>query len=132
MRKFSEMAEMGLNPDGSPMDRAPEIMETMMVSEAPPPPPPNETIEAEYVELPLDNFAKHGNYAYEGTFNNRFWVRESAYKPGGPVFIYDVGEADAGDYWKSRLTNDTNFFYQMVSKYNGIGIVWEHRYCGLS
>jgi hypothetical protein len=131
-RKFNDLADMGLLPDGTPMGETPssEIAASFRVAVANlPPPPPNETIAAEYVELPLDNFAKNGDFAYYGTFNNRFWVRESAYKPGSPVFLYDAGEANAEPNALFRLTNETSFFKQLVDKYNGIGIVWEHRFC---
>jgi hypothetical protein len=130
-RKLSMMAEMGLLPDGTPMETEPLVADIKLakISAAAPPPPPNEAIVPEYVELPLDNFAKNGDYAEEGTFFNRYWVAQSAYKPGGPVFLYDAGEASAAPNALFRLTNSTSFFKQIVDKYNGIGIVWEHRYC---
>ncbi|KAF2469026.1 peptidase S28 [Lindgomyces ingoldianus] len=134
-RKFSLMADMGLLPDGTPMHLPSDIKAAMQIASSRPPPATNgtpEKIEPEYVELPLDNFAKNKDYSYQGTFNNRFWVAESAYKPGGPVFIYDVGEADAEPNALFRLQNTTSFFKQIVDKYNGIGIVWEHRYYGNS
>lgn len=89
-----------------------------------------ETIVPEYVELPLNHFGKKGSS--DGTYLNRFWVSTDAYKPGAPVFLYDVGEADGEAYVASRLGRNvttTNFFRSMVDKYQGIGIVWEHRYC---
>ncbi|KAF2265504.1 hypothetical protein CC78DRAFT_185923 [Lojkania enalia] len=134
-RKLSLMADMGLLPDGTPMEPDLGIAKSLKVSAmtyAEPPPPPEETIEPEYVELPLDNFAKNGDYSWQGTFYNRFWVREAAYKPGAPVFLYDVGEANAEPNALFRLQNETSFFKQMVDKYNGLGIVWEHRYYGNS
>jgi hypothetical protein len=127
-REFNLMADMGLLPDGTPMEIPAEILSSMRVS-ARSLETRAEVITEEYVELPLDNFAKNGDYSYHGTFNNRFWVAESAYKPGGPVFIYDVGEANAAGNALFRLQNETSFFKQLVDKYNGIGIVWEHRYC---
>ena len=89
-----------------------------------------ETIEAEYIELPLDHWDdEEGNKS--GTFLNRFWVREDAYKPGGPVLLFDHGEGSVGDSWKHVLLEEKGVFRQMVDKYNGVGIVWEHRYCEL-
>lgn len=76
------------------------------------------------MSLKLDQFGKS-----KDTFNNRFWVAESGYKAGGPVFIYDVGEADASGSWQFRLQNETSFFKQIVDQFGGIGIVWEHRFC---
>ncbi|KAF2027714.1 peptidase S28 [Setomelanomma holmii] len=143
-RKFTLMADMGLNPDGSPIDSpsaddAPMSIagfqslkassaDTVSTLAAP------EVITPEYVELPIDNFANSNNQptSYQGTFFNRYWVRSSAYKPGSPVFIYDVGEANAEPNALFRLQNETSFFKQLVDQYNGIGIVWEHRFYGNS
>jgi pimeloyl-ACP methyl ester carboxylesterase len=135
-RSFNLLADMGLNPDGTPIDTPSfdgpsfndadvRIAGVVDGSEQPPP----ENISAEYVSLPIDNFA-HNNKS--GTFNNRYWAASSSYKPGGPVFIYDVGEADASTSALFRIQNSTSFFKQIVDKYNGIGIVWEHRFYGNS
>lgn len=133
-RDFNLLADMGLNADGSAIDEAASassIINSLRVGtlkssavdlttrQAAP-----EVIDAEYVSLKLDHFGKS-----KDTFNNRFWVAESGYKPGGPVFIYDVGEADASGSWKFRLQNETSFFKQIVDQFGGIGIVWEHRFC---
>ncbi|KAF2119735.1 serine carboxypeptidase S28-domain-containing protein [Lophiotrema nucula] len=131
-RKLALMADMGLLPDGTPMDNPSIETDLKLAKIASDQPPPNETITPEYVELPLDNFAKDGDYSQEGTFFNRFWVSQSAYKPGAPVFLYDVGEANAEGNALFRLQNETSFFKQLVDKYNGLGIVWEHRYYGNS
>lgn len=135
-RDFNLLADMGLNADGSAMDEASadSIINSLRVGTlknsatdlaarqtAP------ETISAEYVSLKLDQFGKS-----KDTFNNRFWVAESGYKAGGPVFIYDVGEADASGSWQFRLQNETSFFKQIVDQFGGIGIVWEHRFCKTS
>jgi hypothetical protein len=134
-RDFNLLADMGLNPDGSSVETASaeniarslslHIGTTVKDSSldlttrvAP------EKITEEYVALKLDQFGKG-----KDTFNNRFWVAESGYKAGGPVFIYDVGEADASGSWQFRLQNETSFFKQIVDQFGGIGIVWEHRYC---
>ncbi|KAF1846223.1 peptidase S28 [Cucurbitaria berberidis CBS 394.84] len=145
-RKYNLLADMGLNPDGSSMDlpavdnpaidigslkalKATTASDDQSVSIT-----AAEKILPEYVKLPLDNFAKDKNqdYSYHGSFFNRFWVAESSYKTGGPVFIYDVGEANAESNALFRLQNETSFFKQMVDSYGGIGIVWEHRYYGNS
>jgi hypothetical protein len=125
-RSFTLLADMGLNPDGTPISPTSEanfrIQSTL------------ESIEPEYIELPIDNFAPSKNqaYAYHGTFYNRYWVSSRAYKPGSPIFIYDVGESDASTNALFRLTDSTSFFRQLVEQYNGIGIVWEHRFYGNS
>jgi hypothetical protein len=89
-----------------------------------------ETIVPEYVELPLNHFGKKASA--DGTYYNRFWVSTDAYKTGAPVFLYDVGEANGEAYVATRLGRNgttANSFRQMVDKYQGVGIVWEHRYC---
>ncbi|KAJ5834206.1 Peptidase S28 [Penicillium robsamsonii] len=85
------------------------------------------TIEAEYISLPID----HSNSSV-GTYKNRYWVSEQHYKEGGPVFVYDGGEASAESGVPFTLGNSTSFFYQLVEEFGGIGIVWEHRYYGES
>lgn len=145
-RKFNLLADMGLNPDGSAIGSSsvdnPEINiaslkslkiastagSSASVAAAP------EVITPEYVELPIDNFASHKNqdHSYQGTFNNRYWVSTSSYKPGGPVFVYDVGEANAEPNALFRLQNETSFFKQLVDQFGGVGIVWEHRFYGNS
>ncbi|KAL5119384.1 hypothetical protein ACEQ8H_002653 [Pleosporales sp. CAS-2024a] len=93
-----------------------------------------ETIAPEYIELPIDNFyaSKKQSISWYGTFYNRYWVSSRAYQPGSPVFLYDVGEADASTNALFRLQDATSFFRQLVDKYQGIGIVWEHRFYGNS
>jgi hypothetical protein len=138
-RDFNLLADMGLNADGSAIvetataeniarslhigttvkETTVDLISRQAASSAYP-----ENITAEYVSLKLDHFGKS-----KDTFNNRFWVAESGYKPGGPVFIYDVGEADASGSWQFRLQNETSFFKQIVDQFGGIGIAWEHRFC---
>jgi hypothetical protein len=142
-RKYMLLAEKGLDPDGSP-SHVPSaeddftILSSVNTHKAAVAdnvsPTASETITPEYVELPIDNFAasKNQKFAYEGTFYNRYWVAQSAYKPGAPVFIYDAGEANAETNALFRLQNTTSFFKQLVDQYNGIGIVWEHRFYGNS
>jgi len=133
-RQLAELAEVGLLPDGTPIAAASEVLSSLKLklatleSNQPPPPPTDELITPEFVELPLNHFSKNDD---DGTFFNRFWVAEAAYKPGGPVFLYDVGEANAETNALFRLQNVTSFFKQLVDQYNGVGIVWEHRYCKL-
>lgn len=138
-RDFNLLADMGINADGSSIEAATAAniarslhigttvkesvvnVATRQAAAAVP-----EKIAEEYVNLNLDQFGKS-----KATFNNRFWVAESGYKAGGPVFIYDVGEADASSSWQFRLQNETSFFKQIVDQFGGVGIVWEHRFCKL-
>ncbi|KAL1651096.1 hypothetical protein SLS61_005614 [Didymella pomorum] len=139
-RDFNLLADMGINPDGTSIETATaaniarslhigttvkESVVNVATRQAASPYP--EKIAEEYVSLKLDQFGKS-----KETFNNRFWVAESGYKAGGPVFIYDVGEADASGSWQFRLQNETSFFKQIVDQFGGVGIVWEHRFYGNS
>lgn len=133
-RKYGQMAEMGYNPDGSPIDNTPidvsafsSLKDVVSSSGAVSVAAAKEVVSPEYVTLPIDEFAKDSSV--EGTYNNRFWVAESGYKPGGPVFVYDVGEGDAAPNALFRLQNETSFFKQIVDSFGGLGIVWEHRFC---
>jgi hypothetical protein len=85
-----------------------------------------QTFPTEYIELAVNQFEDEGNQS--GTFLNRFWVRDDAYKPGAPIFLFDVGEQSAYGM-DSILLDEKHIFKPMVDKYNGIGIVWEHRFC---
>ncbi|CBX91379.1 hypothetical protein IAQ61_010736 [Plenodomus lingam] len=145
-RKFNLLAEMGYNPDGTPMassfKNAPPDTSSLSAllksktseSGAASRLSRTEIIVPEYVTLPLDNFhaSKGQDAEYEGSFANRYWVAESGYRPGGPVFVYDVGEADAEPNALFRLQNETSFFKQIVDEFGGIGVVWEHRFYGNS
>ncbi|KAI8932281.1 hypothetical protein NX059_010478 [Plenodomus lindquistii] len=130
-RKFNQLADMGYNPDGTPIvsSSLPSISSALKHRRPYPRATPPENITAEYVTLPLDHFHAQN----EGpTFNNRYWVAEAGYKPGGPVFVYDVGEANAEPNALFRIQNETSFFKQIVDEFGGLGVVWEHRFYGNS
>jgi hypothetical protein len=116
------MASLGKHTDGTPIDPHAAMVhrrQNANVTAA--------IIKTEYAVIPIDHFGDH-----QGTFKNRFWASTKYYKPGGPVFIFDGGEGDASDGVEYYLESSQSFFQQMVKKFNGIGIVWEHRYYGKS
>ena len=81
--------------------------------------------------LPVDHFFNETKYEphTNDTFNNRYWFDDTYYKPGGPVFLLIVGEADA----TIRLPIlQKGIIYQLSQKYGGLGVVIEHRYFGTS
>ena len=45
------------------------------------------------IDLPIDHF----NLSDTRTFENHYWVNDTYYQPGGPVFLYDGGEATVSD-----------------------------------
>jgi Serine carboxypeptidase S28 len=110
-----EMATQNMYPDGTPMDL--EMADMLRRRQA----KPEAKFQTEWARLPLDHWD-----ASAGTFLNRFWVTEENYKPGGPVFVYDAGEGNALGAANSMLSSGS-FFSQIVKKFHGIGIAWEHR-----
>lgn len=49
------------------------------------------------------------------------------YKPGGPVFVYDVGESAAYDTAQALLSGRSKFLVSFLQEFGAVGIVWEHR-----
>ncbi|CAZ80987.1 unnamed protein product [Tuber melanosporum] len=77
-----------------------------------------------YVELPLN----HGD-PKSPKFKNRYWVDDTYYSPGGPIFFVDNGEADADgmeEYLRKGATGS------LAKEFNGLLILWEHRFYGTS
>ncbi|KAJ7617733.1 peptidase S28 [Roridomyces roridus] len=73
---------------------------------------------------PLDHFTDTGF-----TWNQRYFVNSRHYKPGGPVFVLDGGETSVTD----RLPYlDTGIVDILASATNGLGVILEHRYYGVS
>ena len=71
---------------------------------------------------PLDHFTDTGL-----TFNQRYWVSDRHYKPGGPVIVLDGGETSGA----GRLVYmDTGIVDILTNATNGLGVVLEHRYYG--
>ncbi|KAK6526043.1 hypothetical protein TWF281_011083 [Arthrobotrys megalospora] len=77
------------------------------------------------METPLDHTGKSNI-----TFNQTYWVYDKYYKPGGPIFLYNSGEMDLTDYAGVWLNNSQILKYQR--EFEGLGIVLQHRYYGLS
>lgn len=79
----------------------------------------------------IDHFQNSSRYApnTNGTFNQRYWIDNSYYKSGGPVFLYIGGEV-AGE---SRFSNlQTGIIQILMNATNGLGIILENRYYGES
>ncbi|KAF8435208.1 serine carboxypeptidase S28-domain-containing protein [Terfezia claveryi] len=81
------------------------------------------------VILPINHF---GPSPTPYSFANRFWVVDQYYKPGGPVFTFDTGEASDGFLYRGYLTSNASFFNQYLQEFGAIGVLWEHRYYGKS
>ncbi|KAJ5885379.1 hypothetical protein N7495_009889 [Penicillium taxi] len=110
-------AQMGISPDVMLIQKK-SIHEIAHESDS-------DNINSEYVDVPVD----HGNSSL-GTYQNRYWVSDKYYQQGGPVFIYDVGEASAESSARIQLGNDSSLLASMLFEFGAMGIVWEHRYYG--
>lgn len=89
------------------------------------------TAKAYNFAVPVDHF--HNDTQYEphsnGTFNMRYFLETSFYKPGGPVIVIASGETSAED----RVPYLTNGVGSLLAKAtNGLVISLEHRYYGTS
>ncbi|KAK6352091.1 hypothetical protein TWF730_008922 [Orbilia blumenaviensis] len=80
-----------------------------------------------FVELPLDHFGANNNE----TIKCRYFVQEAYYKPGGPVIFHDIGEASIGPHAKG-LVDEDEFSVAMAKRFNGLLILFEHRFYGQS
>ena len=81
--------------------------------------------------MPVDHF----NASVTGTYDNRYWVNETFYKPGGPVIFCDGGEAGVTEDFAAQLLNETGGItapMELARKYDGLVVLWEHRYFGQS
>ncbi|EDU43733.1 conserved hypothetical protein [Pyrenophora tritici-repentis Pt-1C-BFP] len=121
-REAALRAELGLRADGTPLESA--SIHRLTARDDP-------VVPTQYIELPIDHFGKNN-----GTFRNRYWVNTAGYKPGGPIFVYDMTETskdtDPDLTLGPRLLNDNAVFKQLIHEFNGIGILWEHRGYGKS
>ncbi|KAL6704688.1 hypothetical protein ACN47E_007970 [Coniothyrium glycines] len=81
--------------------------------------------------VPIDFFPNESRYEphSNGTFNLRYFLDDTYYKPGGPVFVLLGGETDVED----RLPFlQKGIVHQVIEATNGLGIILEHRYYGKS
>lgn len=81
------------------------------------------------VSIPVDHFNKSDTRMY----NNRYWVNDTYYQPGGPVFFFDGGEDGMTDYtaagWLAEVDGRSSVMV-LAREYHGLAILWEDRYYG--
>ncbi|CEP18850.1 hypothetical protein [Parasitella parasitica] len=78
------------------------------------------------MEMPLDHFSSNDPNI---TFKNRYWVNTDYYKPNGPIFFTNAGEAAVDDA-SYAIFNST--IAQLAQRLGGIFIYMEHRFYGSS
>ncbi|KAF5391816.1 hypothetical protein D9757_001693 [Collybiopsis confluens] len=87
--------------------------------------------QALHFEMPLNHFS---NLTVDGVsaFQNRYWINATYYEVGGPVFIFDSGEQNAEPLVPYYLQeyHGLSATMRLAKRYQGIAILWEHRYYG--
>jgi len=81
--------------------------------------------------IPVDHFNKDDSR----TYSNRFWMNDTYYESGGPVFFFDFGEQGVDALDISAVLAEAyglQAIMQLAKTYHGMAIAWEHRYYGLS
>ncbi|KAF4569423.1 hypothetical protein EYR36_009214 [Pleurotus pulmonarius] len=83
--------------------------------------------ESHFIDIPLDHFSNSTQ-----TFKNRFWVNDTYFEPGGPVFLFDSGEQDAAPLHPYYLQeyHGLSAVMRLAKRYKGLAILWEHRFYG--
>lgn len=84
--------------------------------------------EAATIEIPIDHFDPADNQ----TYTNRFWTNDTFYRKGGPVFFYDAGERGVSHHNLVTLSKESHPLMNLTRAFNGLAIVWEHRFYGQS
>ncbi|KAF3935148.1 hypothetical protein ABW20_dc0104589 [Dactylellina cionopaga] len=80
-----------------------------------------------FVELPLDHFSATNT----DTISCRYYVQDKYYQPGGPVIFHDIGEGSVESFAEG-LNDDDEFTVSMAKRFNGLLILFEHRFYGES
>jgi hypothetical protein len=84
--------------------------------------------EAATIQIPIDHF----NAGDNRTYANRFWTNDTFYRQGGPVFFYDAGERGISDGNLQSLSEEAHPLMVLTRAFNGLTVVWEHRFYGQS
>ncbi|KAF3941025.1 hypothetical protein ABW19_dt0201677 [Dactylella cylindrospora] len=71
----------------------------------------------------------HADPSNNNTFQQRYWIGTSFYKPGGPVIVLEGGETSGAGRIRYMQTGVGRYLTEALG---GIGIVLEHRYYGKS
>jgi hypothetical protein len=83
------------------------------------------------LKVPVDHFHNDSMYAPHSneTFNLRYWLDTTYYKPGGPVIVLAGGETSGAD----RIPFMQKGILAILAKAtNGLSVILEHRYYGES
>ncbi|EWC44855.1 hypothetical protein DRE_00914 [Drechslerella stenobrocha 248] len=81
-----------------------------------------------FVDLPLDHFGQNPGGQ---RIQSRYFVQDAYYQPGGPVIFHDIGEGSV-EPWAVALTDEEDFSVSTAKRFNGLLILFEHRFYGES
>ncbi|EWC47482.1 hypothetical protein DRE_00450 [Drechslerella stenobrocha 248] len=90
---------------------------------------PNLNATIPYFERWFPQKVDHLGPPNNNTFNQRYWISTTFYKPGGPVIVLDGGETSGAGRIKYMHTGIGRYLTEYLG---GIGVVLEHRYYGKS
>jgi len=74
----------------------------------------------------IDNFNAWGDLS-TATYQQRYLVNDTWYKPGGPIFFYTGNEGDI-----TLFAANTGFLWETAPSHNALVVFAEHRYYGES
>ena len=80
------------------------------------------------ISIPVDHYNSSDNRTYE----NRYWINDTYYRPGGPVFYFDSGEQNAHPlvpYFLAEVAGPSSVM-TMARRFNGLALIFEHRFYG--
>lgn len=84
------------------------------------------------ISMPVDHF----DTSNHDTFNNRYFVNDTYYSPGGPVILFDFGESGfspiSAAEFLAEWNGTTSACMRLAEELGGLVIGWEHRYYGYS
>ena len=83
---------------------------------------------AQTISIPVDHFTPTDNRTYQ----NRYWVNDTYYQEGGPVFFFDAGEQDAAPLVPNYLREGVgpSAPITLAKRFNGLAVLFEHRFYG--
>ena len=91
----------------------------------------NSSVLAYNISMPVDHF----NISDTRKYNNRYWVNDVHYQPGGPVLFHDFGETGINDEFAQEYLSGSvvaTACVELAKRFNGLIVGWEHRYYGKS
>jgi Serine carboxypeptidase S28 len=83
------------------------------------------------IDMPVDHFNDHDTRTYK----NRYWINDTYYQEGGPIFFHDFGEATVSEHEVLTRLGEIGTRMaplRLAQRFNGMVILWEHRFYGQS